>query len=75
MAKKKEVKDENIKKQSILGRKELDPKKKYKLDLRTRAQLKAEGTSISVIKEELTGKEILAFCKMNKINPDTLGLE
>ena len=75
MAEEKEApKKKKAPKQSILGRKGLDPKKKYKLDLRTRAQLKAPGTSISVIKAELSGKDILAFCKINGVNPDTLYL-
>jgi hypothetical protein len=68
------AKKEKEVKQAILGRKGLEPKKKYKLDLGTRSQLKAPGTSVSVIKEELTGKEIEAFCKMNGVNVDTLGL-
>ncbi len=53
--KKKEVKH------AVLGRKDLDPKKKYKLNLGQRSALKAHGESIETVPVEMTGAQLMKY--------------
>ena len=54
-------KKKEAKKQAILGRKDLDPKKKYKLNLGQRSALKAHGESIESVPVEMTGAELMKY--------------
>lgn len=63
------------KKEQMILNATLDPKKKYTLTRSQRSALKPKGKSVSDIKSEYTGAELMKLLKGIKTNPASFGIE